>query len=301
MRMKHLCITEELKPGDGLLTYTPTPSHPYIRGTFTLYQVRKTDGVTATARRVTRTKEQPRTIKVRLENNHLTITYPETYSTVPVIHVGEQCDLAGSPFEETFFTVSGEDDRLTAVHVTHSYTDGVGYVGAPFEKLVVTDEAAETILNYLQDQHQLTVGITSTLYRDALTVEETYNAFPPVATEALQEFISYPHHDTVSELLQRAHYNVTPEQWEDPTIEYAWESIYNADDRLVDSAQIDDITWWHDDTEMVTSTVRYLDGKLAALNLIGDISITEQEKETVNNYTALLNRLIAQLKESGLY
>lgn len=301
MRMKHLYITEELKPGDGLLTYTPTPSHPYIRGTFTLYQVRKTDGVTATARRVTRTKEQPRTIKVRLENNHLTITYPETYSTVPVIHVGEQCDLAGSPFEETFFTVSGEDDRLTAVHVTHSYTDGVGYVGAPFEKLVVTDEAAETILNYLQDQHQLTVGITSTLYRDALTVEETYNAFPPVATEALQEFISYPHHDTISELLQRAHYNVTPEQWEDPTIEYAWESIYNADDRLVDSAQIDDITWWHDDTEMVTSTVRYLDGKLAALNLIGDISITEQEKETVNNYTALLNRLIAQLKESGLY
>lgn len=301
MRMKHLYITEELKPGDGLLTYTPTPSHPYIRGTFTLYQVRKTDGVTATARRVTRTKEQPRTIKVRLENNRLTITYPETLSTVPVIHVGEQCDLADSPFEETFFTVSGEDDRLTAVHVTHSYTDGVGYVGAPFEKLVVTDEAAETILNYLQDQHQLTVGITSTLYRDALTVEETYNAFPPVATEALQEFISYPHHDTISELLQRAHYNVTPEQWADPTIEYAWESIYNADDRLVDSAQIDDITWWHDDTEMGTSTVRYLDGKLAALNLIGDISITEQEKETVNNYTALLNRLIAQLKESGLY
>lgn len=301
MRMKHLYITEELKPGDGLLTYTPTPSHPYIRGTFTLYQVRKTDGVTATARRVTRTKEQPRTIKVRLENNRLTITYPETLSTVPVIHVGEQCDLADSPFEETFFTTSGEDDRLTAVHVTHSYTDGVGYVGTPFEKLVVTDEAAETILNYLQDQHQLTIGITSTLYRDALTVEETYNAFPPVATEALQEFISYPHHDTISELLQRAHYNVTPEQWADPTVEYAWESIYNADDRLVDSAQIDDITWWHDDEKMVDVTVRYLNGKLAALNLIGDVGITDNEIQAVNEYTALLNRLIARLQESGLY
>lgn len=178
MRMKHLYITEDLKPGDGLLTYTPTPSHPYIQGTFTLYQVRKTDGTTATARRVTRTKEQPRTIKVRFENNHPTITYPETYSTIPVIHVGEQCDLPDSPFEETFFTTSGEYDQLTAVHVTHSYTGGIGYVGAPFEKLVVTDEAAETILNYLQDQHQLTIGITSTLYRDALTVEETYNAFP---------------------------------------------------------------------------------------------------------------------------
>lgn len=301
MRMKRLYITEDLKPCDGLLTYTPTPSHPYIQGTFTLYQVRKTDGTTATARRVTHTKEQPRTIKVRLKNNQLTITYPETYSTIPVIHVGEQCDLPDSPFEETFFTTSGEYDQLTAVHVTHSYTGGIGYVDAPFEKLVVTDEAAETILNYLQDQHQLTIGITSTLYRDALTLEETYNAFPPVATEALQEFISYPDHDTISELLQRAHYNVTPEQWADPTVEYAWDSIYSADDRLVDSAQIDDITWWHDDAEMVDITVRYLNGKLAALNLIGDVGITDNEIQAVNEYTALLNRLIARLKESGLY
>ena len=52
---------------------------------------------------------------------------------------------------------------------------------------------------------------------------------------------------------------------------------------------------------MVTNTVRYLEGKLAALNMLGDISFTEREKEAVNDYTALLNCLIARLKESGLY
>lgn len=52
---------------------------------------------------------------------------------------------------------------------------------------------------------------------------------------------------------------------------------------------------------MVTNTVRYLNGKLAALNLIGDVGITDNEIQTVNEYTALLNRLIARLKESGLY
>lgn len=52
---------------------------------------------------------------------------------------------------------------------------------------------------------------------------------------------------------------------------------------------------------MVTSTVRYLNGKLAALNLIGDVGITDNEIQAVNEYTALLNRLIARLKESGLY
>lgn len=90
-------------------------------------------------------------------------------------------------------------------------------------------------------------------------------------------------------------------QTKEHTVEYAWDSIYSADDRLVDSAQIDDITWWHDDAEMIDITVRHLNGKLAALNLIGDVGITDNEIQAVNEYTALLNRLIARLKESGLY
>ena len=301
MQVQHQYTIPNLTVGDGLLIYTTQTNYARDYQTFTLYQVSETDGTTATAHRISLTDKEPETIRVHLNNPKITITHPTTHTDVPVVHVGEQQKVADSPFWETFFITDQEEDNLTAVHVTHAFTTGVGYVSAPLEKLVVTDGATETILNYLKDVYELVGGVTTALYRDAITDDETYNAFPPVATEALQEFINYSGHDTIWKLLGEAHYAVTPEQWENPTVEYAWESIYNADERLVDSAQIDDITWWHNDTEMVTNTVRYLEGKLAALNMLGDISFTEQEKETVNEYTALLNRLIARLKESGLY
>lgn len=301
MQVQRQYTIPNLTVGDGLLIYTTQTNHARDYQTFTLYQIGETDGTTATAHRITRTDKEPETIQVHLKNPKITISHPATHTDVPVVHVGEHQKVEVSPFWETFFITDQEEDNLTAVHVTHAFTTGVGYVSAPLEKLVVTDGATETILNYLKDVHELVSGVTAALYRDAITDDETYNAFPPVATDTLQEFINYSGHDTIWKLLGEAHYAVTPEQWENPTIEYAWESIYNADERLVDSAQIDDITWWHNDTEMVTNTVRYLEGKLAALNMLGDISFTEQEKETVNEYTALLNRLIARLKESRLY
>lgn len=301
MQVQRQYVIPNLTVGDGLLIYTTQTNYAREYQTFTLYQVDETDGTTATAHRITRTDKEPETIHIHLNNPKITITHPASHTDVPVIHAGEQQKVGDSPFEEIFFITDLEEDNLTAVHVTHTFTTGVGYVSAPLEKLVVTDGATETIHNYLKDVHQIVVGVTTALYRDAITEDETYNAFPPVATEALQEFINYSRHDTIWKLLGEAHYAVTPEQWVDPTVEYAWESIYNADERLVDSAQIDDITRWHNDTEMVTNTVRYLEGKLAALNMLGDISITEREKEIVNDYTALLNRLIARLKESGLY
>lgn len=301
MQVQRQYVIPNLTVGDGLLIYTTQTNYAREYQTFTLYQVDETDGTTATAHRITRTDKEPETIHIHLNNPKITITHPASHTDVPVIHAGEQQKVGDSPFEEIFFITDLEEDNLTAVHVTHTFTTGVGYVSAPLEKLVVTDGATETIHNYLKDVHQIVVGVTTALYRDAITEDETYNAFPPVATEALQEFINYSRHDTIWKLLGEAHYAVTPEQWVDPTVEYAWESIYNADERLVDSAQIDDITWWHNDTEMVTNTVRYLEGKLAALNMLGDISITEREKEIVNDYTALLNRLIARLKESRLY
>ena len=301
MQIQRQYVIPNLTVGDGLLIYTTQTNYARDYQTFTLYLVDETDGTTATAHRITRTDKEPETIQVHLKNPKITITHPTTHTETPAVHVGQQQKVEDSPFWETFFITNQEEDNLTAVHVTHAFTTGVGYVSAPLEKLVVTDGATEIIHNYLKDVHQIMDGVTTALYRDAITDDETYNAFPPVATEALQEFINYPEHDTIWKLLGEAHYAVTPEQWENPTLEYAWESIYNADERLVDSAQIDDITWWHDDTEMVTNTVRYLEGKLAALNLLGDISITEREKEAVNDYTALLNRLIARLKDSGLY
>ena len=301
MQVQRQYVIPNLTVRDGLLIYTTQTNYAREYQTFTLYQVDETDGTTATAHRITRTDKEPETIHIHLNNPKITITHPASHTDVPVIHAGEQQKVGDSPFEEIFFITDLEEDNLTAVHVTHTFTTGVGYVSAPLEKLVVTDGATETIHNYLKDVHQIVVGVTTALYRDAITEDETYNALPPVATEALQEFINYSRHDTIWKLLGEAHYAVTPEQWVDPTVEYAWESIYNADERLVDSAQIDDITWWHNDTEMVTNTVRYLEGKLAALNMLGDISITEREKEIVNDYTALLNRLIARLKESGLY
>lgn len=301
MQVQRQYVIPNLTVGDGLLIYTTQTNYAREYQTFTLYLVDETDGTTATAHRITRTDKEPETIHIHLNNPKITITHPASHTDVPVIHAGEQQKVGDSPFEEIFFITDLEEDNLTAVHVTHTFTTGVGYVSAPLEKLVVTDGATETIHNYLKDVHQIVVGVTTALYRDAITEDETYNAFPPVATEALQEFINYSRHDTIWKLLGEAHYAVTPEQWVAPTVEYAWESIYNADERLVDSAQIDDITWWHNDTEMVTNTVRYLEGKLAALNMLGDISITEREKEIVNDYTALLNRLIARLKESGLY
>lgn len=301
MQVQRQYTIPNLTVGDGLLIYTTQTNYARDYQTFTLYQVDETDGTTATAHRITHADKEPETIQVHLNNPKITITHPATHTETPAVHVGQQQKVEDSPFWETFFVTDLEEGNLTAVHVTHAFTSGVGYVSAPLEKLVITDDATETILSYLKDVYELADGATTALYRDAITEDETYNAFPPVATEALQEFISYSEHDTIWKLLGEAHYAVTPEQWENPTIEYAWESIYNADERLVDSAQIDDITWWHDDAEMVTNTVRYLEGKLAALNLLGDISITEREKETVNDYTALLNRLIARLKESGLY
>lgn len=301
MQVQRQYTIPNLTVGDGLLIYTTQTNYARDYQTFTLYQVDETDGTTATAHRITHADKEPETIQVHLNNPKITITHPATHTETPAVHVGQQQKVGDSPFEEIFFITDLEEDNLTAVHVTHTFTTGVGYVSAPLEKLVVTDGATETIHNYLKDVHQIVVGVTTALYRDAITEDETYNAFPPVATEALQEFINYSRHDTIWKLLGEAHYAVTPEQWVDPTVEYAWESIYNADERLVDSAQIDDITWWHNDTEMVTNTVRYLEGKLAALNMLGDISITEREKEIVNDYTALLNRLIARLKESGLY
>ena len=294
-------VIPNLTVGDGLLIYTTQTNYARDYQTFTLYQVDETDGTTATAHRITRTDKEPETIRVHLNNPKITITHPETHTDTPVVHVGEQQKVEVSPFWETFFITDLEEYNLSVVHVTRAFATGVGYVSAPLEKLVVTDDATETILNYLKDVYELVGGVTTALYRGAITDDETYNAFPPVATEALQEFIRYPEHDTIWKLLGEAHYAVTPEQWADPTVEYAWESIYNADERLVDSAQIDDITWRHDDTEMVTNTVRYLEGKLAALNLIGDVGITDNEIQAVNEYTALLNRLIARLKESGLY
>lgn len=301
MQVQRQYTIPNLTVGDGLLIYTTQTNYARDYQTFTLYQVDETDGTTATAHRITHADKEPETIQVHLNNPKITITHPATHTETPAVHVGQQQKVEDSPFWETFFITDLEEDNLTAVHVTHAFTSGVGYVSVPLEKLVITDDATETIHNYLKDVHQIVGGVTAALYRDAITEDETYNAFPPVATEALQEFISYSEHDTIWKLLGEAHYAVTPEQWEDPTVEYAWESIYNADERLVDSAQIDDITWWHDDAEMVTNTVRYLEGKLAALNMLGDISFTEREKEAVNDYTALLNCLIARLKESGLY
>lgn len=249
MQVQRQYVIPNLTVGDGLLIYTTQTNYAREYQTFTLYQVDETDGTTATAHRITRTDKEPETIHIHLNNPKITITHPASHTDVPVIHAGEQQKVGDSPFEEIFFITDLEEDNLTAVHVTHTFTTGVGYVSAPLEKLVVTDGATETIHNYLKDVHQIVVGVTTALYRDAITEDETYNAFPPVATEALQEFINYSRHDTIWKLLGEAHYAVTPEQWVDPTVEYAWESIYNADERLVDSAQIDDITWWHNDTE----------------------------------------------------
>ena len=70
-----------------------------------------------------------------------TTTHPATHTDTPVIYVGKQQKVEDSPFEETFFITDLEEDNLTAVHVTHAFTTGVGYVSAPLEKLVITDDA----------------------------------------------------------------------------------------------------------------------------------------------------------------